>query len=181
MQQPIPSGAAYHASPVIAYHSANDFLSNFGHALFDFLFPVFNMLQLLGLYNPDMQIVFAKLQVCRSALLCTCTGLPSDVCLCSVHNSGDDATAALHVLLPVQVPAPILHNSAAMQTRIMGKQRVCQLASEDSGMLRCSWKPPPITMFKSPSHLAKDNSWLSDLHSESILDRWRSLTASVCA
>ena len=63
LQQPIPSGAAYHAAPVVAYHSANDFLSNFGHALFDFLFPVFNMLQLLGLYTPEMQIVFAQLQV----------------------------------------------------------------------------------------------------------------------
>ena len=42
---------------------AADFLANFGHTLYDFLFPVFNMLQLLGLYTPDFQLVFARLQV----------------------------------------------------------------------------------------------------------------------
>ena len=86
---PFPSTATFHPAPVVAYHSLNgalllakvlavqlseaglrltqgcpaDFLGNFGHVLYDFLFPVFNMLQILGLYTPDFQLVFARLQV----------------------------------------------------------------------------------------------------------------------
>lgn len=43
--------------------------SNFGHVLYDLLAPIFNMLQLLGLYTPDFQLVFAALQVPAPAFL----------------------------------------------------------------------------------------------------------------
>lgn len=43
-------------------------LSKLVHGADDFLFPVFNMLQLLGVYTPNFQLVFAALQV-RAPLL----------------------------------------------------------------------------------------------------------------
>ena len=58
-----PAEASTSPSPVAVLASFNDFASNFGHALFDFLFPVFNQLQLLGLYHPDFQLLLAKHQV----------------------------------------------------------------------------------------------------------------------
>ena len=39
----------------MAYVSLNNFAYNFGHALYDFLFPVFNVLQLMKVYQPDFQ------------------------------------------------------------------------------------------------------------------------------
>ena len=59
----IPANAVFSDAPVVAYASLNDFASNFGHALFDFLFPVFNILQLLNLYTPDFQLLLADHQV----------------------------------------------------------------------------------------------------------------------
>ena len=58
-------------SPVAVLASLNDFAYNFGHALFDFLFPVFNQLQLLGLYHPNFQLLLASHQV-----------FPCSQCLC---------------------------------------------------------------------------------------------------
>jgi len=59
----IPGGATFSDAPVVAYVSLNDAVFNFGHALFDFLFPVFNTLQLLDVYHPDFQLLLAKHQV----------------------------------------------------------------------------------------------------------------------
>ncbi|KAA6418193.1 MAG: hypothetical protein FRX49_11851 [Trebouxia sp. A1-2] len=58
----IPEGAVFSDAPVVAYVSLNDAGFNFGHALFDFLFPVFNTLQLLDVYHPDFQLLLAKHQ-----------------------------------------------------------------------------------------------------------------------
>ncbi|KAK9794589.1 hypothetical protein WJX73_000137 [Symbiochloris irregularis] len=58
----IPEEAVFSSAPVAAYASLNDFAYNFGHALFDFLFPVFNALQLLNLYSPDFQLILAQHQ-----------------------------------------------------------------------------------------------------------------------
>ena len=72
-----PAEATMAASPVAVLASFNDFASNFGHALFDFLFPVFNQMQLLGLYTPDFQLLLAKHQV---PLLGLTARLPSASC-----------------------------------------------------------------------------------------------------
>lgn len=48
MPGPLPAKAAFSTAPVAALASLNDLAGNFGHALFDFLFPVYNMLSLLG-------------------------------------------------------------------------------------------------------------------------------------
>ncbi|KAL3163114.1 hypothetical protein ABBQ32_009529 [Trebouxia sp. C0010 RCD-2024] len=58
----IPSDAVFSDAPVVAYVSLNDAVFNFGHALFDFLFPVFNTLQLMDMYHPDFQLLLAKHQ-----------------------------------------------------------------------------------------------------------------------
>lgn len=59
----IPPEATFNDAPVVAYVSLNDFAGNFGHALFDFLFPVFNALDLTNTYRPDFQLLLAKHQV----------------------------------------------------------------------------------------------------------------------
>lgn len=59
----IPNGSNFHKAPVVAYASSNDFVFNFGHALFDFLFPVFNMLYIMGAYDPEFQLLLADHQV----------------------------------------------------------------------------------------------------------------------
>ena len=66
----IPGDATFSDAPVVAYVSLNDAVFNFGHALFDFLFPVFNTLQLLDVYHPDFQLLLAKHQVSRLAMHC---------------------------------------------------------------------------------------------------------------
>lgn len=63
MQGAIPSEAVFSDAPVVAYVSLNDAVFNFGHALFDFLFPVFNTLLLMDMYHPDFQLLLAKHQV----------------------------------------------------------------------------------------------------------------------
>jgi hypothetical protein len=63
VQETIPAGAPYSEHPVVVYASSNDFVYNFGHALFDFMYPVFNMLQTLQLYTPDFQLLLAQHQV----------------------------------------------------------------------------------------------------------------------
>ena len=59
----IPAQAPFNKASVVAYVSLNDFAYNFGHALYDFLFPVFNVLQLMKVYQPDFQLLLAKHQV----------------------------------------------------------------------------------------------------------------------
>lgn len=59
----IPSDAAYASQPVAVYASSNDYAFNYGHALFDFLYAVFNQLQTLQLYTPDFQLLLAQHQV----------------------------------------------------------------------------------------------------------------------
>ena len=83
---------------------AADFLGNFGHVLYDFLFPVFNMLQLLGLYTPDFQLIYAKHQVCAIILVFTfsCSGtacLKTRSCpnhACGFSSSETFCTCLLH-------------------------------------------------------------------------------------
>jgi hypothetical protein len=59
----IPTGATFVDAPIVAYVSLNDLAGNFGHALFDFLFPVYNALELMNEYQPDFQLLLAKHQV----------------------------------------------------------------------------------------------------------------------
>lgn len=59
----LPADAVFSDAPVVAYVSLNDAVFNFGHALFDFLFPVFNTLQLMDMYHPDFQLLLAEHQV----------------------------------------------------------------------------------------------------------------------
>ncbi|EIE23246.1 hypothetical protein COCSUDRAFT_63602 [Coccomyxa subellipsoidea C-169] len=58
----IPRDAAYASQPVAVYASTNDYAFNYGHALFDFLYAVFNQLQTLQLYTPDFQLLLAQHQ-----------------------------------------------------------------------------------------------------------------------
>ena len=58
----MPQNAPFSTAPVAAYVSLNDYPGNFGHALYDFLFPVFNILQLMNLYDPDFQLLLAEHQ-----------------------------------------------------------------------------------------------------------------------
>lgn len=59
----LPADAVFSDAPVVAYVSLNDAVFNFGHALFDFLFPVFNTLQLMDMYHSDFQLLLAEHQV----------------------------------------------------------------------------------------------------------------------
>lgn len=68
----VPSNAIYAAQPVAVYASTNDFIFNFGHALFDFLYPVFNMLQTLRLYTPDFKLLLAQHQVISTVKYVDC-------------------------------------------------------------------------------------------------------------
>ena len=65
----IPPDAVWLDAPVVAYASLNDFAGNLGHALFDFLLPVFNVLQLLNVYTPNFQLLLAEHQVRAKSLL----------------------------------------------------------------------------------------------------------------
>lgn len=56
----IPSDAPFSDTPVVAYASLNDHVHKFSFALFDFLYPVFNVLKLLGVYDPNFQLVLAE-------------------------------------------------------------------------------------------------------------------------
>ncbi len=82
----VPGDAAFSDAPVVAYVSLNDAVFNFGHALFDFLFPVFNTLQLLDVYHPDFQLLLAKHQVSRLAMHCpTCPDCSARGMPCRKH------------------------------------------------------------------------------------------------
>ena len=84
----LPSDAVFSDAPVVAYVSLNDAVFNFGHALFDFLFPVFNTLQLMDMYHSDFQLLLAEHQVsdpfCLPALdVCStyhCTHTVTSLC-----------------------------------------------------------------------------------------------------
>ena len=82
-----PPEAFTATSPVAVLASLNDFAFNFGHALFDFLFPVFNMLQLLGLYHPSFQLLLGTHQVRFWDLRCFKRG-QLRVCNLCPHASG---------------------------------------------------------------------------------------------
>ena len=62
----IPERHPYSPAPVAVYASLNDFVGSFRHALFDFIVPVFNLLQLFRMYTPDFLLLEAQHQV-RSA------------------------------------------------------------------------------------------------------------------
>lgn len=80
----VPQDAVFSTAPVVAYVSLNDAVYNFGHALFDFLFPVFNTLQLLDVYHPDFQLLLAEHQVSNHAGPArTCPALPCSDQPCS--------------------------------------------------------------------------------------------------
>ena len=76
----VPQDATFSDAPVMAYVSLNDAAFNFGHALFDFLFPVFNTLQMLDVYHPDFQLLLAKHQVSYSLLPCPALPCPALPC-----------------------------------------------------------------------------------------------------
>ena len=45
--------------------SLNDFAGNLGHAEFDFLYPVFNIMQMFNMYTSDFQLLLADHQVLK--------------------------------------------------------------------------------------------------------------------
>ena len=90
----VPQDAVFSTAPVVAYVSLNDAVYNFGHALFDFLFPVFNTLQLLDVYHPDFQLLLAEHQVSRHAAL-PCPALPCPALPCPALH-GLPACVAQH-------------------------------------------------------------------------------------
>ena len=59
----IPERHPYSPAPVAVYASLNDFVGSFRHALFDFIVPVFNLLQLFRMYTPDFLLLEAQHQV----------------------------------------------------------------------------------------------------------------------
>lgn len=48
MSGPLPAKATFSKAPVAALASLNDYQFNFGHVLFDFLLPVYNILSISG-------------------------------------------------------------------------------------------------------------------------------------
>ncbi|BDA45779.1 hypothetical protein COCOBI_07-5660 [Coccomyxa sp. Obi] len=58
----IPERHPYSPAPVVVYHSLNDFVGSFRHAMFDFIIPVFNLLQLFRMYTPDFLLLEAQHQ-----------------------------------------------------------------------------------------------------------------------
>ena len=45
------------------FHSLNDFVGSFRHAMFDFILPVFNLMQLFRMYTPEFLLIEATHQV----------------------------------------------------------------------------------------------------------------------
>jgi hypothetical protein len=86
----IPEGHPYHAAPVAVYQSLNDFVGSFRHALFDFILPVFNLLQLFRMYTPDFLLIEAQHQV-----------RPWVACFVYILIGGLSALAALGFMLVV--------------------------------------------------------------------------------
>ena len=66
----IPERYPYSDAPVAVFHSLNDFVGSFRHALFDFILPVFNLMQLFRMYTPEFLLIEAPHQV---ALPSACT------------------------------------------------------------------------------------------------------------
>ena len=95
-----PPEAFTATSPVAVLASLNDFAFNFGHALFDFLFPVFNMLQLLGLYHPSFQLLLGTHQVQMMWL----KSRPLSVCKLCQHASGSLIHPSLNLLMDQHAP-----------------------------------------------------------------------------
>ena len=83
----IPNDAPFVEASVTAYVSLNDFVENFGHAMFDFLFPVFNTLQMMNLYRPDFQLLLAEHQASDAPACCPVlqVTLPALPCSLSIH------------------------------------------------------------------------------------------------
>ena len=59
----IPERYPYSDAPVAVFHSLNDFVGSFRHALFDFILPVFNLMQLFRMYTPEFLLIEATHQV----------------------------------------------------------------------------------------------------------------------
>ena len=69
----IPAKHPYSDAPVAVFQSLNDFVGSFRHALFDFILPVFNLMQLFRMYTPEFLLIEAAHQVDRP---CHCQTLP---------------------------------------------------------------------------------------------------------
>ena len=65
----IPERYPYSDAPVAVFHSLNDFVGSFRHALFDFILPVFNLMQLFRMYTPEFLLIEAPHQVIQSTHL----------------------------------------------------------------------------------------------------------------
>ena len=59
----IPDKYPYSDAPVAVFQSLNDFVGSFRHALFDFIIPVFNLMQIFRMYTPDFLLIEATHQV----------------------------------------------------------------------------------------------------------------------
>lgn len=69
----IPAKHPYSDAPVAVFQSLNDFVGSFRHALFDFILPVFNLMQLFRMYTPEFLLIEAAHQVDHP---CRCQVLP---------------------------------------------------------------------------------------------------------
>ena len=59
----IPDKYPYSDAPVAVLQSLNDFVGSFRHALFDFIIPVFNLMQMFRMYTPEFLLIEATHQV----------------------------------------------------------------------------------------------------------------------
>ena len=80
---PPPAEVTFNTAPVAALVSLNDVPSNFGHAIFDFLLPVFNTLSILGRPRTLCFVLHAIACQCKHI----CLNRISDHSLYSNYNS----------------------------------------------------------------------------------------------
>ena len=97
----IPAKHPYSDAPVAVFQSLNDFVGSFRHALFDFILPVFNLMQLFRMYTPEFLLIEAAHQVDRpwhcQALPC----LPLNLALFSIVTLTANDTFLMRSKLPV--------------------------------------------------------------------------------
>ena len=118
----IPERHPYSPAPVAVFASLNDFVGSFRHALFDFIVPVFNLLQLFRMYTPDVLLLEAQHQV----WWCVCVW---ESAACSVSSSarrhycwphqGHDPDAARFLMQP--------EDNARSLTRLISQNRLAGL------------------------------------------------------
>lgn len=104
----IPERHPYSDAPVAVYQSLNDFVGSFRHALFDFIIPVFNLLQLFRMYTPDFLLIEATHQVLLPLLAHTTSLHAHCICLSPRAVASFGWQADLLVTISCLAPAKLL-------------------------------------------------------------------------